>query len=328
MHQHFYSFQAPDHFSLGQPMGEGFRLQAQRAILEAQGQPSWEIKKNTAQMLLSLAQPHFPDYFAELQGYALGANVDFLDFWTVALEDDAEASNEETTSHAKCTTSIINNGHTLVHSEDHFEPGLEDSVCLVRKQIGNFASIEIFYYNTIGGSSVGFTSRGYTQAINTLLNTPLRVGIPKNLIARYLFDTGDPVASFEWLQTLNIGSGFSHLITNSDGHIFHIELSTHQSFMAEPSSPYYHTNHCLLTKDYDTNDDYGTLSRLNFAQSHISENISPHELPAVLQDNSLGNDKSIFNERTVAQMIVNTQSQSAKVWLKRESSLGWVEYSL
>jgi len=311
-------------------MGETFRSQASQALKVAKVEPYWEERKKNSQLLLSLSQPLFPQYFEELQGYAHGANIDFLDFWTLALEDDS-LSNLDSVSiseHAKCTTAVINDGFTLVHSEDHFEPGLEESICLIKKQIGNFSSFEIFYYNTLGGSSVGFNSNGFAQAINTLLNTPIRIGVPKNLLARYLFDTNDPAASFNWLKTLRIGSGFSHLIIDPHGRIYNIEFSVAQSLFIEKSSPHYHTNHCLLTEGYPTQDDYGTLSRLEYAQSHITEDVDTDLIPQLVQDQSLGADKSIHNERTIAQMIIDQHNQSARVWLKREKEMGWIEYSL
>ena len=37
---------------------------------------------------------------------------------------------------------------------------------------------------------------------------------------------------------------------------------------------------------------------------------------------------SIFNERTIGRFVIDLENRIAKVWLKREEDLGWLDYPL
>lgn len=47
-----------------------------------------------------------------------------------------------------------------------------------------------------------------------------------------------------------------------------------------------------------------------------------------MSDNSKGSKVSVFNERTIARVIVDLERSMAYVWLLRESEKGWIEYDI
>ena len=52
------------------------------------------------------------------------------------------------------------------------------------------------------------------------------------------------------------------------------------------------------------------------------------ELTDLTNDKSRGDLVSIMNERTIAKMVIDLENLVAKVWMRRESNIGWVDYKL
>jgi len=119
------------------------------------------------------------------------------------------------------------------------------------------------------------------------------------------------------------------LITKSGG-VFCIESSAQEAVLIKPSSPFVHTNHYLSElQRLETNDNAtGTFERYAVAKNLVQPEMCTEQLQLLLSDQSNGKVLSIFNERTVARMIVDLQSLRAFVWLLRENDKDWVEYEL
>ena len=64
------------------------------------------------------------------------------------------------------------------------------------------------------------------------------------------------------------------------------------------------------------------------ARESVSDQMSIDDLEKVMSDTSKGEKISIFNERTIGRMMVDLKQRVARVWLKREQHLGWVQYDL
>lgn len=325
MHKSFFSFEAENHYELGLKMGKHFKKEVQERL---SGNKDEGFKKRlaTAKKMFDLTKDHFPEYIHELKGWADGANVDLYELWTLTIEDDAYIEEKKP---AKCTTIITNGGKLLAHSED-WKPNAKDDVRLVKKTVDGLTTFEIYYLGTLGGASIGLNSNGFAMGVNTLLFSKTQIGIPKSILARKFLDTNNPKEDFEKVKSLKIADGYSHNIINTKGEVVNIEMSVNGSIFSRPASPMAHSNHCLTLKDdrKPNEDDYGTLSRLKFAEENISEQNSISEIQELLENNSKGPDKSINNERTVGRMIIDLDALVAYVWLLREEKLGWVKYPL
>jgi len=322
MHKNFFTFTANSHFELGKKIGLKFKKEAHLA-LDKKSDENLPKRLETAQKMLALTDVYFPEYLEEVKGYAEGAEIEFLKMWMLAIEDDADAEIA-----AKCTSIITNGGKMLVHSEDAAGPGLENEICILKKTIKELTTLEIYYYNTLGGVSVGLNSRGFALALNTILDKPQQIGIPKGVIARKLLDSKDPANDFEKIKGLRLADGYNHNIIDVDGNIINIELSINESEISFPKSPFSHTNHCLLLNKVEKiDDDYGTFSRLEKAINTPSR-ASVQDLQKLIEDDSFGKDKSINNERTIGRMIVDFENLNCHIWLKRENNLGWVKYPI
>lgn len=324
-HQNFYNLIAGDHYSLGLIMGKTFADYAKNALAEYARDPQWRRKVGRAEAYLKPTYNFFPRYLEELQGYAKGAGVVFEDLWTLSLEDEAETQRKE-----KCTTVITNNGKLISHNED-WNKDSEDSVCVLLKSIGETKILEIFYFNTLGGNSISINSHGFIVAVNSLEHSGRQIGVPRNVIARWLSETNNPEFDAKKLKRIPRGAAYSLNFINREGAIWNIEYTSTKVFLNEPQSPFAHTNHYLIRelKTYEANIySSSTLDRLLSAESGVKKKMSIGDLKKLTGDMSKGSTRSIFNEKTIGRVVVDLNVKIAHIWLRREQARGWVEYRL
>jgi hypothetical protein len=324
MHNNYFTVKSDSYFDLGVQTGQLFKSQAHAAL---DSQEDWGTKVDFANTLLDISSRYFPNYIEELKGYAQGAEIDFIDMWTLGLEDDAEIG---TKLNEKCSTLITNNGLLTGHNEDSYDSGLEETVCILRKEINDFKTLEIFYYNTIGGTSIGVNSSGIVHSINTLIGSKVkRTGIPKTLIARKLMDTINPKEDYSFLKSLPRLSGFNHNFSTINKEIYTVEFTVDSNMdLIRVMGSFCHTNHQLNEDIEYEKEKSGTLSRLEFANEKISDLQTVEDMKLLLSNNSFGDEKSLYNKRTIANMIVDLEGGVALIKLGREPELGWVEYEL
>ncbi len=324
-HKNFFEFEAKNNFDLGFAMGQSFSNAAKETISRSNVFGDWKVKIERAEKFLKFNQEYFPEYIEEMRGYAQGAGVDFLDLYTISLEDEVNQDY----SAEKCTTLITNSGKLIAHNED-WEKYSEDKICIISKQIADLKILELYYYNTLGGNSVSINSNGFVSCINSLVSTKTNTGLSKNVIARWLSNTKDPDKDFEKLRDLPRSLGYSGNIIRTDGKIWNIEYNSSDEVVTHPTSPFVHTNHYLTAlKNFEGNTNInGTFNRYNVATEKIKDQMADEELETLMNDQIDGATLSIMNERTIAKIIIDLKNRVAKIWLRREPELGFINYDL
>lgn len=324
-HNNFYRFRAKNNFELGFLMGQKFASEARGALTEMSTKNDWSDKTKRAERCLKVTQKYFPQYIEELTGYAKGADMDFLNLWTLSLEDEVDKETSD-----KCTTVVTNNGTLISHNEDWDEDS-ENSVCVVLKTVGQTRMFELFYYNTLGANSVSVNSHGILTALNTLYNSDAKVGVPRNVIARFAAETDNPEQAIRILKEIPRGAAYNITQVNASGKIWNIEYTSTRVVATTPQSPFVHTNHYLAPELvlFEANDDSGgTRLRYRVACARVKPQMNVAEIIDLTNDDSEGDERSIMNKRTIGKMVVDMKNLTAKVWLKREAEKGWVEYNL
>lgn len=273
---------------------------------------------------LVATKKYFPQYIEEIEGYAQGAGVDFVEFWAQGLEDGGNYYY-----HGHCSSMVTNGGKLIAHNED-WASDAADQICIVQKTVGDLTILELNYFVTLGGNSASINSHGYVQLINTLSHTDWQIGVPRNVIARFMSETSDPIRDFEKLKAIKRASGYNHNIVGLDGRMWNIESTAERQLIISPPPPFVHTNHYLLQtlKPFQAETSQSTFRRYDVATKMLRSHMSLDGLMYLTADNSQGPDLSIFNERTIARMVVDLERKVALIWLARESDKGWVEYPL
>jgi hypothetical protein len=324
VHKNFHQFKAKDNFELGLLMGQQFAELTKLTVDRSSVWQDWKTKGERAKKFLRFNQEHFPEYVEEIHGYAKGAGVDFLDLYTLSLEDEVNQDYPEN----RCSTLITNNGGLIAHNED-WDKGSEDKICIVEKEIRGLKILELYYYNTLGGNSVSINSNGFVSCINSLSSKDTSVGLSKNVIARWLSETKDPEGDFKKLQELPRSLGYSGNIVKN-GKIWNIEYNSKSAVLTHPSAPFVHTNHYLTvlsSSEANTNVN-GTFNRYRIGTEKVKDKMSIEEIEKLTNDKTDGDVLSLMNERTIAKIIIDANNKVAKIWLLREPELGWVDYLL
>jgi len=179
-HTHYYRVKARTHFELGYKLAKLFKG------------PSLEIYHDTlkkivinkellldSQKYLKFTEESFPQYIEELKGYAKGLDVDFSSYWITFLSEELDTYLE------KCTSCFSQDGMIIGHNEDFYNY-YEDKIAVVEKSVGNIDVLELYYYNSLGGSACGINSNRYVQTINDLHHGNHQIGVPRNIIARWM----------------------------------------------------------------------------------------------------------------------------------------------
>jgi hypothetical protein len=324
-HTNFFELKAKSNYEMGLLRGEAFGEVARKTLARRKQSLFWEKKIILAKEYLQETEKHFPLLVEEMKGYAHAANASFPEFWTMSLEDDFDYLEEE-----KCTTIVTNNGKLLSHNED-WEVGMEDVICVLKKTISEVTTFELFYYNTLGGASACINSYGYAMTINTLDHTDKQVGVPRNVIARWLSETKNIEEDYQKLIQIKRSKGYNHIFVTAQGSIWDLECSATAQTLSQQQSPYVHTNHYTMPEmqKFEVNDGTtGTYERYNVACKLVKPHMTVDELISMTNATSKGETDSIMNERTIGKMIIDLENATAKVWLRREEKLGWIDYPL
>ena len=323
-HQYYFEIQAKSHADLGIQKGRLFGQWLRDTLDAHESRAAWVGLRSTAARTLELTERHFPHLIEELRGYALGAGVAFDDLWMLHVEDEFLDDGND-----KCTTVVTNEGFLIAHNED-WPVGSEDSVCILRQNLNGVIRFELFYLNTLGGNSISINSHGFVHAVNSLTHTDDQVGVPRNVIARWLSDTRSPEDDFKKLALIPRASGYHHTLVHADGTVWSIECTAKKQLLTRQHSPFAHTNHYVTQlRSLEAEDENeGTRARYKKAVELTRPRMSIESAMQLLDDASAGACNSIFNERTIARTIFDIDHMVAYVWLLRERERGWLAYQL
>jgi len=323
-HTHYYRVKARTHFELGYKLAKLFKspsLDTYRVILKQ----TFFNKKilSESQIYFHLTQEYFPNYIEELKGYANGLGVDFGSFWLTFLFEELNAYPE------KCTSCFSSDGMIIGHNED-FDDYFKKRISLVEKTVGDISIFELYYYNSLGGTSCSVNSHGYVQTINTQNHTDQRIGIPRNVIARWLSETVSPEKDYEKMKKIMRSMGYSHTFGNMNGVVRNIESSANASQYVDVKLPFVHTNHYLtdLSIYEDKQRPGNSIERFDQATKLIATVKTAQDMMTLLEAvSSLASNKERKSD-TIARMVIDLKNSVVWCWLQRESAIGWIKYPL
>ncbi|MEZ0223301.1 MAG: C45 family autoproteolytic acyltransferase/hydrolase [Alphaproteobacteria bacterium] len=331
VHAHYHEISADEPFDMGLALGRAFGA-ALRPFLSNLSQLP-DPGRDYLKACLSLTRQHFPDYVAELEGYATGAGVDMSVLWQMLLEDDVLALSQE-----KCTSLATNNGRLIGHNED-WDADAASRLFILRRKLKGQTLFELHYAGTLGGNSISISSSGTIQMINSLEATPLDTSMPRvptNIIARYLADSADIHAAVTRLQQIPRMGGYAHTIIHTTPGTKHylLELSQHSMAMQEVTRfPFAHANHYVMDDMLRFNArppecSESSRQRYDAAATGAASHMRPEQVMSLLEDAGRGPDNSLLNRRTLAGVVIDLDAGCAWIRLASEPDVSWVKYGL
>jgi predicted choloylglycine hydrolase len=323
-HLNYFEIEADSYYELGLRRGELFGEAMRAAVRERKFDYTWKKELKRARSYVAPTAEFFPHLIDEVHGYAEAARVCFEEAWALIVENELSERMED-----KCTTLVTNRGTVIAHNED-WDATSQDAICILRRTVGTLSVLELYYLNSLGGNAVSINSHGFAHTVNTLTHTDRQVGVPRDIVGRWISETRAPEEDYQKLTELTRASGYHHTITGLDGSVWSIECSAKRQSLTKPNSPFVHTNHYLTDlSEWDAEDDeQGTRNRYRRASLLLRPQMSIDRVKRLVDDTSDGDEKSLFNERTIARVILDLGTRTAHVWLLREEDKGWLPYPL
>jgi isopenicillin-N N-acyltransferase-like protein len=240
----------------GQQQGEAARPQILRAlnryreILPQAIKLTWEEGSLEARKFLPYGEQTFPEFVEEIRGIAEGANVPFIEVWTLNCYEGLPESRQQVWG---CTSIAVRDdrtadGHVLLaHNEDWNSVDRED-VYLIRGRPNTGPSFIGMTYGPLL-VNIGLNAEGIAVAIDSVYPTDGGVGVPRILSSRAVLKARTIGHAIRACVPKLRAGGYSYLLGDPNGELYCVETSaTTHDLMYGEDGWLVHTNHYLTPK--------------------------------------------------------------------------------
>jgi isopenicillin-N N-acyltransferase-like protein len=247
-----------DAHSRGRQQGAGARtrivgmLAHYHQILPQTTEMAWDEAVRETRKSLPYGEEAFPHLVQELRGIAEGADVPFLDVWTLACYESLTQRGQAW----GCTCMAVRGDHAadghvlLAHSEDWHSQD-RDHVYLVRAEPDDGPAFIGLTYGPLP-VMVGLNAAGIAVGVNSVYPIDVRVGVPRLLCARAIMAAGTIGEAIQVCMPKLRAGGYNFLLADPNGELYNVETSatTHAILYGEDGW-LAHTNHYLAPKMQD-----------------------------------------------------------------------------
>jgi len=237
------------HCEMGFKLGERCKdlaesmMEDTRTRVKASGL-TWDRAVSNARKHLPFAEEFDPEYVEWIRGYAEGSEFKFEDLFVYFCQE---------TEGGLCTDIAVNSDATSdgsvlsAHTED-WHPLDEKHLVLIH---GNPKGQPSFLAMSIGGLQIdcGLNSAGISVTQNSLYQSDVRIGVPKEFVARKILASKTLGDAMRAALPEKRGSSYNNNLCDSSGEIYSLEgsatdfcaLYAHEGYLV-------HTNHYLSNR--------------------------------------------------------------------------------
>jgi len=197
---------------------------------------------------IAAAKKQFPQYIEEIQGWADGAGVPFEDLMILNMWAELTAMKRDS-GEGGCSTISLNDGKRIIlaHNEDGSAAYKGLMFWLKAKSRGAGSFQTLCYPGFIPGNSPGFNDAGIIQTTNYIPSAEWRVGVPRYILNRAIFDAETLAEAVKVATHPGRGYGNHHnLASTKERRILSVEVTPTKYEAHEVQGVYFHTNHLIL----------------------------------------------------------------------------------
>lgn len=212
----------------------------------------------------------YPELIQEIEGMALGAEVDFQDLF---LENCPELLNKED----GCTSAVLrlDSGTFLIHNEDEDSGRNENGFAILNYEKAGFSWNAFAYPGELAGSAFGWNSAGIFYTVNYLATDKVNLkGTPRYFVARGLLEKQSLAEAIRYLRSADEASGFHYFIGDANtGKIVSVEKSLKKISVVPVKELSCHSNHYIHAafKELGRAAYSNSLARLKIAEAAIKK---------------------------------------------------------
>jgi len=202
---------------------------------------------------IAAAKKHFPQFVDEIRGWADGAGVSFEDLMVINMWAELTAM-KRSRGEGGCSTIALNDGKRMIlaHNEDGSAAYKGLMFWLKAKCRGARSFQCLCYPGFVPGNSPGFNDAGIIQTTNYIPASEWRVGIPRYILNRAIFDAGTLAEAVKTATHPERGYGNHHnLASLRERRILSLEVTPSTHEVHEVQGVYFHTNHLILSSMKD-----------------------------------------------------------------------------
>jgi isopenicillin-N N-acyltransferase-like protein len=318
------------HREVGHQIGEQCRAQI-AAMLARMGESlpagiGWQRLLRESGRYLVHSRAIYPQYVAELEGIAKGANVPFEQIFLSMCEELWEtAAWKRGCTDMAARGPATADGSTLIAHTNDLLPDAEENMVVLSVQ----ADGEPHFLGVSSGAvgiSAGFNAAKISLTGNQLDNNDIRPGVPRLLVVRAILSSRSLVEAMDHCLLPQRASSYNNVIADGSGEVYSMEGS------ATDCEPLYiesnilaHTNHyispAMRKYEADRNSIGNSVYRYNRAirllQEHYGE-LTPALLQKLLADHA-GYPTSICKHglETVTVFSIIIQLEQLRAWIGR-----------
>jgi hypothetical protein len=230
----------------------------------------WDDYRTAAQPYLAATEQAFPWVVDEIRGAASGAGLDFLDLFTVSIEELYSTPPEllgRCSDFAACSPAT--EGHVLLGHNNDLPPSTENLLTAVEWHLPDHPRL---FTVGVGGlfPSIGLNSAKVCLTGNELSPNDEKPGIPRLLVARALLAASTFSEAVSIALHPNRASSYNNLISQASGEMASVEASATDHELLPPCGGWLvHTNHYTHPRMQKYERDFhvidGSISRYNRA---------------------------------------------------------------
>lgn len=278
------------HYEVGFAIGKRFAPQIHRVLdsypffqeelLPYHRSPEGQVR---CEAFLELNRARYPDYLAELEGLARGAECPLEELFLLNLRGDYRdyLHERELPGCSDCVL-LIDEVALIGHNEDG-SPAFRDNMYLVCAEIeGKPAFTALTYPGFLCGNAFGFNAEGVCFSIDNVRPRDVGVGVGRHFIARSLLEARSLDDAIQRVTVPNRASGFSYTIGSiSERRIVVVEVAPANHHVREIQGAYFHANHYRELAGVDQIIHPSSRARVEWAEAMLQKR-SPQSAAGVL----------------------------------------------
>jgi len=264
------------HYEVGFAIGQRFADQIRRSLdtypfLQERTLPYHRTPEGQAryQQLLELHQARYPDYFAELEGIADGAECSSEALFLVNMRGEYRGYLRGCSDCALVTDDAA----LIGHNEDG-SPAFRGNMYLIHAKVeGKPAFSALSYPGFLCGNAFGFNAEGICFSVDHVQPRHVRMGVGRHFIARSLLEARSLDDAIKRVTVPERASGFSYTIGSiPERRVVLVEVAPENHHVREVRAPYFHANHYRDLAEVDQIISPSSRARVERARAMMQKN--------------------------------------------------------
>ncbi len=242
------------------------------------------------EQFLELNQAQYPEYIAELEGLANGAQRPFEELFLLNLRGEYRDFFHQFQSHGCADCAVVTDELAMIGHNEDAAPEFAGQMYLVQADIPDKPEFTALTYpGFLCGNAFGFNDRGICFAVDNVRPLSSEPGLARHFVARSLLEAETLDDAIIRVTIADQASGFHYTIGSvTRRRVISVETSPTKYSISEIEDGFFHANHYCSLEKIEQVVDESSEARLSRGLELIENNLPTiqAELLAILGDQS------------------------------------------